>query len=265
MIPRRAGWFTPVLLACHACAAPPVQLDVERAVLSRAIGGAPAALYLTVRSSSAIALAISDVTVDGARSAVIQTTAAHRRAAGDVAGGSPLYERVDSVPVGAGQSVRFAPGGYFVAVADMAQPVSRGDSVRITLRVTTGAIVRARAVVLDYADLDTALVPPDQATARAAATASADEGRLLYRANGCASCHGRDGHGDGPVGATLQPPPRDFRRADLFRNGNDESSIAQTLATGIPNGGQMPLFAHLSTSERRSLALYLISLRSPTP
>jgi len=39
--------------------------------------------------------------------------------------------------------------------------------------------------------------------------ADAAAGKALFEAN-CASCHGVGGKGDGPVGAALNPPPRDF-------------------------------------------------------
>ncbi len=38
------------------------------------------------------------------------------------------------------------------------------------------------------------------------------EGEALYQAN-CASCHGASGQGDGPVAASLQPPPANLARA----------------------------------------------------
>ena len=99
---------------------------------------------------------------------------------------------------------------------------------------------------------------------------SIEEGRTIFTSDGCANCHGLTGQGDGAIAKTLNPPPRDFRVAAAFKNGTDEAAIAQTLATGIPNGGAMPLYAHLSERERRSLALYVISLRQtategPTP
>ena len=108
---------------------------------------------------------------------------------------------------------------------------------------------------------------------------SAGQGRVLYGQHGCASCHGADGHGDGPVGRTLDPPPRDFADASAFKNGINGTSIARTIATGMTAGGPesetpdaaplhhrhaMPRFDHLSESERRSLALHVISLRHPT-
>ncbi|MBL8137642.1 MAG: c-type cytochrome [Acidobacteria bacterium] len=104
------------------------------------------------------------------------------------------------------------------------------------------------------------------------------EGRMLYAENGCASCHGPAGRGDGPVGQTLDPRPRDFQDVAAFKRGFDVEAIARTLATGIlvpaapargatgaPSHHQqgMPKFDHLSEVERQSLALYVISLHDP--
>ena len=44
--------------------------------------------------------------------------------------------------------------------------------------------------------------------------ADAAAGKTIFEAN-CASCHGTSGKGDGPVGAALNPPPRDFTQADF--------------------------------------------------
>jgi copper(I)-binding protein/mono/diheme cytochrome c family protein len=99
------------------------------------------------------------------------------------------------------------------------------------------------------------------------------EGRALYQANGCTSCHGPSGHGDGPLAATLPSSPADLRYPASFIRGAGESEIAKTLAEGVSVAGSvpqlhhthhelsMPRFAHLSEHERRSIALYVISLR----
>lgn len=87
-------------------------------------------------------------------------------------------------------------------------------------------------------------------------------GQALYAANGCGTCHGMSGRGDGPIAKTLSPPPRDFRDAAAFKNGADPSSVANTIATGLTrDGGQMQSYFHLSDRERHLLALFVISLR----
>ena len=89
------------------------------------------------------------------------------------------------------------------------------------------------------------------------------DGRQLYKGNGCATCHGPLGRGDGPIGRTLKPPPRDFRDERAFKNGGSVEAIARTLADGLTrDGSQMPRFDHLSEYERQSLAMFVISIRS---
>jgi mono/diheme cytochrome c family protein len=102
---------------------------------------------------------------------------------------------------------------------------------------------------------------------------SVEQGQQLYRANGCASCHGASGRGDGPLAASLRFPPADLRNLSHYKNGSAPGEIAQTLAQGImemsgttPQLHQnhhdlaMPKFDHLSERDRRSIALYLISI-----
>lgn len=84
----------------------------------------------------------------------------------------------------------------------------------------------------------------------------------MFAANGCVSCHGVEGRGDGPLAPTLVKRPRDLHDAASFRNGTTEVAIATTLADGLRvDGGQMPTFSHLTQAERQSIALFVISLR----
>ena len=88
------------------------------------------------------------------------------------------------------------------------------------------------------------------------------DGERLYRGNGCGTCHGPQGHGDGPIGRTLTARPRDFRDERAFKNGTSVEAIAKTLNDGLTRGGsQMPRFDHLSGRERESLAMFVISIR----
>jgi high-affinity iron transporter len=90
-----------------------------------------------------------------------------------------------------------------------------------------------------------------------------EQGKALYAANGCGTCHGLTGRGDGPIARTLSPPPRDFRDAAAFKNGTDPAAVARTIATGLTrDGGQLQSYFHLSDRERHLLALFVISLRA---
>ncbi len=105
-------------------------------------------------------------------------------------------------------------------------------------------------------------------------------GKTLYGDNGCASCHGRSGRGDGPIAATLAPQPTDFRDDSAFMTGFEVDRVAAIIASGLsvdapllPNAAEahprhsqgMPPFPHLSELERRSLALYVMSFRKESP
>jgi mono/diheme cytochrome c family protein len=104
---------------------------------------------------------------------------------------------------------------------------------------------------------------------------SAAEGQSLYAESGCGSCHGASASGDGPVAHTLDPKPTDLHRASSFKTRYDEGALAEMLAVGIASHNHpaaiagdahhnqgMPPFAHLSEDERRSLALYVMSLNT---
>ena len=121
--------------------------------------------------------------------------------------------------------------------------------------------MRARAALL--AALLVTACGRDQTAVRAA---EIEQGKGLYAANGCGTCHGATGRGDGPVARTLSPPPRDFRDASAFKNGTDPTSVANTIATGLTrDGGQMQSYFHLSERERFLLARFVISLHESAP
>lgn len=91
--------------------------------------------------------------------------------------------------------------------------------------------------------------------------AGVERGRHLYRAHGCALCHGTQGRGDGHLAHTLAPKPRDFRDAAGFRHGHDVEAIAATVRDGVvAERTAMPAYRHLSAADLRSLALFVRSL-----
>jgi mono/diheme cytochrome c family protein len=80
----------------------------------------------------------------------------------------------------------------------------------------------------------------DDAAAKVAA-ADAAKGAQVY-AQFCATCHGPQGAGDGPVGKTLNPPPRNFQTAD-FKYGGGEQDIFDVISNGAASKGGSPLMA----------------------
>lgn len=72
----------------------------------------------------------------------------------------------------------------------------------------------------------------------------------------CASCHGRSGHGDGPLATTaMEPPPANFHEAARQRQ-RSVFGLYNVITLGV-NGTGMPSFAQLSEDQRWALAFYV--------
>lgn len=76
-------------------------------------------------------------------------------------------------------------------------------------------------------------------------------------ANQCVACHGAGGAGDGPAAAGLNPKPRNFTKADAWKNGRKPSQIFGTLTKGL---NSMPSFGTLPPDDRWALVHYIRSL-----
>jgi mono/diheme cytochrome c family protein len=102
----------------------------------------------------------------------------------------------------------------------------------------------------------------------AQAAGDAAKGKTLFETN-CASCHGTSGKGDGPVGAALQPPPRDFTvgdfKLDTDKDGKPgtDADLMNVIANGAAAYGGSAMMApwgHLSEQDRADLVAYVRSL-----
>ncbi len=86
----------------------------------------------------------------------------------------------------------------------------------------------------------------------------------LYRQL-CASCHGESGQGRGPVAASQNPYPREFRhgifkyKSTARKNKPIKADIARSLRKGL-SGSQMPLFNKLPDEKIDALVDYVIFL-----
>ncbi|SNS34741.1 high-affinity iron transporter [Noviherbaspirillum humi] len=82
-------------------------------------------------------------------------------------------------------------------------------------------------------------------------------GAKLYQAQ-CASCHGAEGRGNGPLAARLSPPPADLTDHERASQ-RSLFGLHQIVTQGI-SGTSMPAFSQLSDDERWALAFFVSSL-----
>jgi len=99
--------------------------------------------------------------------------------------------------------------------------------------------------------------------------ADAAAGKASFEAN-CASCHGPEGKGDGPVGAVLDPKPRDFSvgdfKYDTDKDGKpgtdaDITNIIKNGAAAYGGNAMMAPLPHLSDDEIANIIAFVRSLK----
>jgi len=89
------------------------------------------------------------------------------------------------------------------------------------------------------------------------------KGKGLFETT-CATCHGPEGKGDGPAGATLNPKPRNFHELSGWTNGPTFEGMYITLQEGITNRG-MASYANIPPEERIAIIDYLRTLNPNYP
>ncbi len=102
----------------------------------------------------------------------------------------------------------------------------------------------------------------------AAVAGDAEAGKASFLAN-CASCHGPEGAGDGPVAAALDPKPRNFSDAqfkyDTDGDGTagtdaDISNIVKQGAAAFGGNAMMAPLPHLSDDEVANIIAFVRTL-----
>ena len=130
--------------------------------------------------------------------------------------------------------------------------------------MTTPNLGTRLATLLTLAALAVLLVPAMASAGDAAA------GKPVFQAN-CSTCHGMTGKGDGPVGAALTPPPRDFAKGDFKydTDGDGKAGTDADLKAVITKGalayGGSPLMAPWPTLTAAQIDDVVAFIRSLKP
>lgn len=115
-----------------------------------------------------------------------------------------------------------------------------------------------------YADSDVAaargqrLPPIDVAAAMRGTPQQVADGRTAFEQR-CTPCHGPQGRGDGPVGITLNPRPRNLTSLAGWKGGTRPSDVFTTVTLGLA-GTQMAGFDYVPAAQRFALVQYVVSL-----
>ncbi len=91
------------------------------------------------------------------------------------------------------------------------------------------------------------------------------QGRTIFLGR-CATCHGNEGRGDGPIAANLiGPPPGNLTDAE-WKHGDRPDQVVVVIEKGVP-GTRMEGWSHvLDPPEARAVAAYVYYLaRRPVP
>ncbi len=88
-------------------------------------------------------------------------------------------------------------------------------------------------------------------------------GRDIYLRD-CASCHGLEGAGDGPIAGNSRIHPRNLRRPQDYRQGTSSQAIYLSIKGGVRGTVMTPWEGRLNELELRQVAAYVRSLH-PQP
>lgn len=105
-------------------------------------------------------------------------------------------------------------------------------------------------------------VPPDQMRAAKAwknpfpaTPENIAKGKEIFNGKGtCFTCHGNEGRGDGPVGAALDPAPRNFHNP-RFAQAKTEGEMNWVIHNGIAGTGMLSYAPAIITDEEAALVV----------
>ena len=175
---RRLGAMAMCAVAPVACGGRSAnEMRASRVYLVAPAGSSPAAMYFVLANDGIRADTLLGVRTPAAEKAELHETVAMGPAAdtgADAGGPSAAAAAAPTAPaigmmtmvrssplmLPAHSNTRFAPGGRHVMLTSPRQGLTRGDTVGVTFVFTRRGELRARAVVISYADVDTATAAP---------------------------------------------------------------------------------------------------------
>ncbi len=143
--------FLLVLAAFAACADPgEPRIDVSRVYIVSGAGVSPAAIYADLRNDRVVDDSLLAVFPDSADGVMLHQTHV------DDAGRTTM-RHVEGIGIPSRSVLRLAPGGYHAMISRLNTTIVRGDSLAVTFRFARAGAITVRGVVIDHADVDSAL------------------------------------------------------------------------------------------------------------
>jgi cytochrome c oxidase cbb3-type subunit 3 len=91
------------------------------------------------------------------------------------------------------------------------------------------------------------------------------EGRTVYLAR-CATCHGQEGRGDGPIARDLLGPPVGNISDGKWKHGEKPEDVLNVISKGVEGTRMAPWGTALEDSQLRAVTAYVYYLaRQPVP
>ncbi|WP_455379137.1 c-type cytochrome [Petrachloros mirabilis] len=127
-----------------------------------------------------------------------------------------------------------------IVIATVTAPVIAAERHMMPPRVPADKLAEARALTSPL---------PDSAEI-------VEKGKVLYEGKGtCVNCHGKEGGGDGPVAASLDPSPRNFHHHGFWRHRTD-GEIFWVIKHGSPGTAMIGFSDQLTDEEIWSIIQY---------
>ena len=128
-------------------------------------------------------------------------------------------------------------------LVSLAIPVGAAEQHMMQQLVPAGKLTEARAL--------TSPLPKSAETVA--------QGKAIYEGKGaCFNCHGKDGDGNGPLAARLNPSPRNFQDYGFWRH-RMEGEVFWLIKNGSPGTGLVGYGDQLTDGEIWALIQYLRS------